>query len=138
MTEVAERLKVDPEIIQPGVDGLVSAGMIEERRRGAECDLHLTTAGTTALEKLTEARRSGLTELLEGWNPEEHPEVIEMVKDLAHALLADDERLVADAMPEPAGAGVGAGGRRGRGRAGSGSAVGRVGPRRCGVRARWR
>jgi len=110
VTEVAERLKVDPEIIQPGVDGLTSAGMIEERRRGADCDLHLTTAGSTALEKLTEARRSGLTELLEGWNPEEYPEVIEMVKHLAHALLADDERLVADAMPEPAGAGVGAGG----------------------------
>ena len=32
-----------------------------------------------------------------------------MVKDLAHALLADDERLVADAMPEPATAGAGAG-----------------------------
>jgi len=118
VTEVAERLKVDPEIIQPGVDGLTSAGMIEERPRGVDCDLHLTTAGTTALEKLTEARRSGLTELLEGWNPEEHPEVIEMVKHLAHALLADDERMVADAMPEPAGAGAGSG---------SGSGAGPVG-----------
>ncbi|HEX3332941.1 MAG TPA: MFS transporter [Acidimicrobiales bacterium] len=103
--EVAERLKVDPTIIQPGVDGLASAGMIEERRRGAECDIYLTTAGSTALDKLTEARRSGLTELLEGWNPEEHPELIEMVKQLAHSLLADDERLVADAMPRPAVAG---------------------------------
>ena len=103
--EVAERLKVDPSIIQPGVDGLASAGMIEERRRGAECDIYLTKAGSSALNKLTEARRSGLTELLEGWNPEEHPEVIEMVKELAHSLLADDERLVADAMPRPAVAG---------------------------------
>ncbi len=60
-------------------------------------------------EKLTEARRAGLTELLEGWNPEEHPEIIEMVKDLAHSLLADDERLVADAMPH-VGAGVAEGG----------------------------
>ena len=81
------------------MDGLLAAGMIEERRRGAECDLYLTVAGSAALEKLTEARRSGLTELLEGWNPEEHPEIIEMVKHLAHALLADDERMVADAMP---------------------------------------
>ena len=30
-----------------------------------------------------------------------------MVKQLAHALLADDERLVADAMPQPAAAAVG-------------------------------
>ena len=80
VNEVAERLKVDPELIQPGVDGLLAAGMVEERRRGAECDLYLTPKGTTALDKLTEARRSGLTELLEGWNPEEHPEIIEMVK----------------------------------------------------------
>ena len=109
VSEVADRLRVDPEVIQPGVDGLVSAGMIEERRHGAQCDLHLTAAGTTALDKLTEARRTGLTELLEGWNPEEHPEIIEMVKHLAHALLADDERMVADAMPRAtAGAGAGA------------------------------
>ncbi|MGO9854997.1 MAG: MFS transporter [Acidimicrobiales bacterium] len=112
VSEVADRLRVDPEVIQPGVDGLVSAGMIEERRQGAQCDLHLTAAGTTALDKLTEARRTGLTELLEGWNPEEHPEIIEMVKHLAHALLADDERMVADAMPRApttAGAVAGAG-----------------------------
>jgi DNA-binding MarR family transcriptional regulator len=108
--EVADHLHVDPSIIQPGVDGLVSAGMIKEHQRGPDCDLHLTDGGTQALEKLTEARRRGLTELLEGWNPEEHPEVIELVKQLAHSLLADDERLVADAMPrEAAGAGAGTG-----------------------------
>ena len=56
------------------------------------------------MDRLTEARRTGLTELLEGWNPEEHPEVIEMVKDLARELLANDERLVADAMPHAAAA----------------------------------
>ncbi len=113
VNDVAQRLKVDPELIQPGVDGLVAAGMIEERSRGAGagCDLSLTPAGTTALEKLTEARRTGLTELLDGWNPEEHPELIELVKDLAHSLLADDERLVADVMPQvPAGVAGGGGG----------------------------
>jgi EmrB/QacA subfamily drug resistance transporter len=99
VSAVAERLKLDPAVIQPGVDGLTAAGMITRGRVGGDGDLALTTVGSTALEKLTEARRNGLTELLEGWNPEEHPEIIEMVKDLAHALLADDERLVADAMP---------------------------------------
>ncbi len=104
VNDVAMRLKVGPDLIQPGVDGLLAAGMIEERHRGVDCDLSLTPAGTAALDKLTEARRQGLTELLDGWNPEEHPEIIAMVKDLAHSLLADDERLVADAMPHvPAG-----------------------------------
>ncbi len=113
VNDVAKRLKVSADVIQPGVDGLLAAGMIEERRRGEECDLYLTDVGTAALGKLTEARRNGLTELLEGWNPEEHPEIIAMVKDLAHSLLADDERLVADAMPHVvagAGAGVSGGG----------------------------
>jgi len=68
-------------------------------KRGDEHDLALTPAGTEAIERLTEARRSGLTELLEGWNPQEHPEVIDMVRELATALMADDERMVKDALP---------------------------------------
>ncbi len=104
VTDLALKLKVDPALIEPGLDGLVAAGMVEARRTGGagDVDLHLTASGADAMERLTEARRRGLTDLLEGWNPEEHPEIIEMVKDLAHALLADDERLVADAMPEAA------------------------------------
>jgi EmrB/QacA subfamily drug resistance transporter len=110
VADLSDQLKIDSALIEPGVEGLVAAGMIEERPRGTAVDLHLTPSGDAALEKLTEARRNGLTELLEGWDPEEHPEVIAMVKDLAHALLADDERLVADAMPHvPAGAAAGAG-----------------------------
>jgi EmrB/QacA subfamily drug resistance transporter len=103
--EVAKRLKVDPEVIRTAVDGLVSAGMVEERRRdGSEPQFHLTAAGEVAIGKLTEARRSGLTELLEGWDLGEHPEVVDMVRQMAHALLADDQRMLADAMPRGVGA----------------------------------
>jgi DNA-binding MarR family transcriptional regulator len=97
--EVASRLKVASAIIQPAIRGLVAAGMVAEVRRGDEHDLALTPAGTAAIERLTEARRSGLTELLDGWNPREHPEVIDMVKELASALMADDKRMVEDALP---------------------------------------
>jgi hypothetical protein len=34
---------------------------------------------------------------LEGWDPEAHPEVLDMVRRLAKALLADDDKLLADA-----------------------------------------
>jgi EmrB/QacA subfamily drug resistance transporter len=122
--EVSQRLKVDPGVIQPGLDGLVSAGMVEERRRDDECHLYLTAAGVSAVDKLTEARRSGLTELLEGWNPEEHPEIVDMVKRLAHSLMADDERLVAEAMPHAGVAAAAAGAGAGTGAAGSGTGVG--------------
>jgi EmrB/QacA subfamily drug resistance transporter len=105
--DVAARLKVDPQIIEPAVAGLVASGMVEEVTRGQECDLALTPLGLSAIDRLTEARRNGLTELLEGWNPEEHPELIDMVKNLASSLLADDERLLHDAMPRPAVTGAG-------------------------------
>ncbi|HVA07456.1 MAG TPA: MFS transporter [Acidimicrobiales bacterium] len=109
VAEVSGRLKVDSAIIQPGVDGLVDAGMVEEVTRGIDCDLVLTPLGSAAIAQLAEARRSGLTELLEGWNLQEHPEVLEMVRQLAESLLADDERLVADAQPRVKVPGVGGG-----------------------------
>ena len=67
--EVAKRLKVDAEIIRPAVHGLVAAGMVAEIHRGTERDLALTPTGLAAIDRLAEARRNGLTELLEGWNP---------------------------------------------------------------------
>jgi EmrB/QacA subfamily drug resistance transporter len=105
--EVADSLKVDSSIIETGIEGLVTAGMVAKVERGDQCDFTMTPAGEDAMHRLTEARRSGLTELLEGWNPQEHPEVIEMVKHLAGALMADDTRLVADAFAAPQAAGVG-------------------------------
>jgi EmrB/QacA subfamily drug resistance transporter len=96
--DVARRLKVSRDILEPAVRGLVAAGMVTVVQRGADHDITLTPAGLSAMARLTEARRNGLTELLEGWNPKEHPEIIAMVKDLASSLLADDDRLVEDAI----------------------------------------
>jgi hypothetical protein len=48
---------------------------------------------------LTEARRQGLADLLAGYDVDDHPELLELVHQLAAALLADDRRLVADARP---------------------------------------
>ena len=97
--EVAARLKVDPERLRAGVDALGSAGMVEGVEGPEGSRLVLTDAGHQAIEKLAVARRDSLTELLEGWDPESHPEVVDMVRSLAKALLADDDRLVADARP---------------------------------------
>jgi EmrB/QacA subfamily drug resistance transporter len=106
--EVARRLKVSRDILEHAVRGLVAAGMVIVVQRGADHDVTLTPAGLAAMARLTEARRSGLTELLEGWNPREHPEIIAMVKELASSLLADDDRLVEDAIPPENGNGSGA------------------------------
>ncbi len=117
--EVAAGLRVDPAAIEPGLSALVGAGMVTQGSPGADDGhgaaggsgpvpggpagpvpgdgLRLTPAGEVAVERLTAARRAGLTELLEGWDPEAHPEVEQMVRSLAQQLLADDDKLLQDA-----------------------------------------
>ena len=95
--DLGARLNVDPTLLSDGVDMLVSGGMVEKVACPEGHKLVLTHGGTEAIEKLTAARRDSMTELLEGWDPEAHPEVIAMVRDLAKALLADDDKLLAEA-----------------------------------------
>jgi EmrB/QacA subfamily drug resistance transporter len=95
--EVAAQLKVDPELLRDAVISLVSAGSVENVDVTGHHKLVVTATGRYVIEKLTAARRQSMTELLEGWDPESHAEVVEMIRDLADALLADDDKLVADA-----------------------------------------
>ena len=100
LEQVGERLKVDPHRLEEAVGSLVEAGLVE-REASVGGRLVLTDAGRSAIDRLTVARRDSMTELLEGWDPETHPEVVEMVRTLAKALLADDDKLLADARPAP-------------------------------------
>ncbi len=97
LESVASRLKVDPARIEMGIDALVEKGFVETAQGPGACEFTLTARGHDAIDRLTVARRTGLTELLEGWDPEAHPEIGVMVRRLAHELLADDEKLLADA-----------------------------------------
>ena len=95
--EVAADLRVDPLRLTQSVDELENSGLIAcVGGRPGQC-LEVTTAGQQAIERLTAARRDTLADLLEGWQPAEHPEVVEMIRELAQALMADDDRLLADA-----------------------------------------
>jgi EmrB/QacA subfamily drug resistance transporter len=96
--EVAAQLKVDPELLRDAVISLISAGSVENVDVTGHHKLVVTATGRYVIEKLTAARRESMTELLEGWDPETHAEVVEMIRDLADALLADDDKLVADAQ----------------------------------------
>ncbi len=117
LDQVGTRLKVDPGQLEAAIEPLVSAGLLRRedgttvtdasgRERSASTaaapvtdagHLALTPAGRQAIDRLTAARRDSMTELLEGWDPEAHPEVIDLIKQLAHALMADDDKLLADA-----------------------------------------
>jgi DNA-binding MarR family transcriptional regulator len=77
---------------------LITAGMI---RRTTDADgranLTLTATGRDAISRLTDARREGLANLLDGYSPDEVPELSELLHRLARQLLADDA-LIRDAQ----------------------------------------
>jgi DNA-binding MarR family transcriptional regulator len=51
----------------------------------------LTPAGQDTVAKLIEARRQGLAELLDGWSPEDHDELVALLRRLGREML-DDRR----------------------------------------------
>ncbi|RAY15517.1 EmrB/QacA family drug resistance transporter [Actinomadura craniellae] len=63
------------------VDPLVAAGYVERD----EVWLTITSAGLVAADRLAEARRGGLAELLAGWEPERHPELVDLLTGLSRA-----------------------------------------------------
>ena len=88
-------------------DGVLAAGLGELATHNlivnpAQGPLVVTDQGRAAMAALIEARRVGLEELLEGWDPREHPELEVLVRRLATVLLADDDRLLTAARPRRA------------------------------------
>ncbi len=99
LDSLASRLKVDPHRIDEVIGTLVENGMVDRAEGPGGCEFVLTKDGHQAIDRVLAARRAGLTELLDGWDPEVHPELAEMVRQLARELLADDKKLLADATP---------------------------------------
>lgn len=86
---IATRFSVPLDELRQVVLSLLEQGMVsldEER-------LSLTTTGRAAVDRLVAARRDSLARLLSGWAPEEHDEVLELVRRLALELVDDDSRL---------------------------------------------
>ena len=59
------------------------------RERGLVADGGLAADGEAVYGRVLEARREGLSELLDGWEPEEHDEVQAMLDGLARELVAE-------------------------------------------------
>jgi hypothetical protein len=71
--------------VEAGIDRLSAEGLIT-RSNGTRA---LTPDGRAALEKLVAARRERLCEHLEGWSPEEHKELANVLTRLARDLVGD-------------------------------------------------
>jgi EmrB/QacA subfamily drug resistance transporter len=85
-TDLAKQAGVSLETGRPYVDKLVQAGLL---RRG-DGTLELTTAGHAAADRVFEARRKGLEQMLAGWSPQEHADLAQLLDRLSRALLGED------------------------------------------------
>jgi len=92
--ELEGRYKVPDGVLTTGLDELADSGMLQ---RGSTGITELTAGGLEAIEALTVARRDSLRDLLEGWDPDEHPELEALIRRLAIRLLVDDDRLLSAA-----------------------------------------
>jgi EmrB/QacA subfamily drug resistance transporter len=92
--ELAQRLRAEPGELQPWLDELLAAGFTRYAEGDRPARVVLTPAGRAALDRLVAARRDGLAELLDGWRPDEHPELALALRNLARELLAEDEQLL--------------------------------------------
>ncbi|MDL4820436.1 MFS transporter [Actinomadura opuntiae] len=84
--DLADRAGVPVEHGRPYVDRLVEAGYVQ-RSDGV---LTVTPSGEATAERLFAARREGLAKHVEGWSPEDHPELSDVLTRLARVSLGDD------------------------------------------------
>ncbi|TYK49817.1 DHA2 family efflux MFS transporter permease subunit [Actinomadura decatromicini] len=84
--DLAERAGVSVEQGRPYIDRLVDDGYV----RRVDGTLTVTPSGEDAAERLFRTRREGLSRHLEGWSPEDHPELTGVLRRLAEESLGDD------------------------------------------------
>jgi EmrB/QacA subfamily drug resistance transporter len=94
----ASRLAREPAVDQERLRALLAAMARDEllapldgtQLDGANQTPRLTGRGRTAVQRLVAARRERLDELLDGWSPEEHAELRQLVDRLTAELLDDE------------------------------------------------
>jgi DNA-binding MarR family transcriptional regulator len=87
---LAEQLGIDVRLLDGPLDALCRDGYAGPE----DGSIVLTATGTEGYERILEARRSGLRELLDGLEPADHPELQQLVDRLGRDLVRE--------MPAPA------------------------------------
>jgi EmrB/QacA subfamily drug resistance transporter len=78
-------------------DAKVETALAQLRERGLVADGRLTGEGDVTYARVIDARREGLCELLEGWAPEKHDDVMALLERLARDLVTE----APDVRPRP-------------------------------------
>jgi EmrB/QacA subfamily drug resistance transporter len=81
--ELADSVGEDLEQLRPVFRGLVDRALVEV---GGDDRCSVTADGRAMLDRLASEREAGIARLLEGWQPEQHEDVLAMVRKLAHSL----------------------------------------------------
>ncbi|HWC85585.1 MAG TPA: MFS transporter [Solirubrobacteraceae bacterium] len=89
LTEVSERFDVPVEVAQRALHELEERGMVAETQSPEGPVRTVSPAGTEAVVKLVAARRASLARLLDGWSPEQHVDVAELLTRLAKELVGE-------------------------------------------------
>jgi EmrB/QacA subfamily drug resistance transporter len=89
-SRLADELHNDEHRIGEVLDELRLRGLADIRDDG---EIVLTTLGQNDYERLVAAKCAGLRELLAGWEPDEHPELAELIDRLGRDLMSE--------IPEP-------------------------------------
>jgi DNA-binding MarR family transcriptional regulator len=100
LAALAARRNLEPARVVALADQLAARGFAGSPAAGGT--RALTPAGDQALELLLSTARTRLDELLDGWQPGEHPELGELVTRVAGALLIDTTQLERLIAPPPA------------------------------------
>jgi EmrB/QacA subfamily drug resistance transporter len=81
--ELADAYAIDPLRLENAQRALVNAGLIEGGAPGTPAAGTLTDKGSQTLDTLIRCGRDRLDELSGGWQPEQHPELRELIQALA-------------------------------------------------------
>jgi EmrB/QacA subfamily drug resistance transporter len=101
LAALSARFDVDSETLAAAREELARKHLIDPSASDPSVDA-LTASGHATLERLVATGEQRLSDLLEGWRPEEHEELARMIATLAQQFFIDGSALCAPARHSPA------------------------------------
>ena len=90
LSDLAHKVGLDLSTASRQIQHLASAGLVERAALPEDRRAYLlstTTAGAEMVERILEARRHIITEMLEGWTPDEREELSRVLSHLAQEIV---------------------------------------------------
>src|SRR5262245_38427268 len=86
LASLSVELNIPQGQLAPPLDALCTRGIAEKTAGG---ELQLTAIGAAMRDRIVAARRKNLADMLARWRPEEHPDVLALIEEMAQALASD-------------------------------------------------